>query len=80
MKRRSFLRSLVGGVACAAAVRTFPFRVFSFPSEIQRLRPIMYCDLEPFVQPIYDIYSLCSTIPNSKTLFTMLAADEMLGD
>lgn len=25
---------LFGGVAAAAAVRTFPFRVFSFPSEI----------------------------------------------
>jgi hypothetical protein len=34
MNRRSFLRSLVGGVAAAAAVRTFPFRVFSFPSEV----------------------------------------------
>ncbi len=34
MSRRSFLRSMVGGVAAAAAVRTFPFRVFSFPKEI----------------------------------------------
>jgi hypothetical protein len=25
---------MVGGVAAAAAVRTFPFRVFSFPSQI----------------------------------------------
>jgi len=25
---------MVGGVAVAAAARTFPFRVFSFPSEI----------------------------------------------
>jgi hypothetical protein len=25
---------LIGGVVAAAAVRTFPFRVFSFPSEI----------------------------------------------
>jgi hypothetical protein len=31
MDRRGFLRSLVGGVAVAAAVRTFPFRVYSFP-------------------------------------------------
>lgn len=31
MNRRFFLRSLVGGVAAAAAVRTFPLRVFSFP-------------------------------------------------
>lgn len=33
VSRRNFLRSLVGGVAGAAAVLTFPFRVFSFPSK-----------------------------------------------
>lgn len=32
MNRRSFLRSLVGGVATAAAVRSWPFRVYSFPT------------------------------------------------
>lgn len=36
MNRRGFLRSLVGGVAATAAVRTFPFRVFSFPAEIRK--------------------------------------------
>ena len=36
MDRRNFLRSMVGGVAAAAAVRTFPFRVFSFPNRITR--------------------------------------------
>jgi hypothetical protein len=35
MERRNFLRMMVGGVAAAAAVRTFPFRVFSFPKEIE---------------------------------------------
>jgi hypothetical protein len=35
MNRRGFLGLLVGGLATAAAVRTFPFRVFSFPSEIK---------------------------------------------
>jgi hypothetical protein len=30
VERRTFLRSLVGGVATAAAVRTWPFRVYSF--------------------------------------------------
>ena len=35
MNRRNFLRTLIGGVASAAAVRTFPFRVFSFPKEIK---------------------------------------------
>lgn len=34
MNRRGFLRGLVGGVAVAAAAPTFPFRVFSFPTEI----------------------------------------------
>jgi hypothetical protein len=35
MERRNFLKMMVGGVAAAAAVRTFPFRVFSFAKEIQ---------------------------------------------
>jgi len=35
MNRRSFLGLMVGGVAAAAAVRTYPFRVFSFPTEIK---------------------------------------------
>ena len=39
MERRTFLRTLIGGVAAAAAVRTFPFRVFSFPS-----RPVIAPD------------------------------------
>ena len=34
MNRRAFIGSLVGGVATATAVRTWPFRVFSFPSKI----------------------------------------------
>src|SRR5580693_4934949 len=32
MDRRSFLSTLVGGIAVGAAQRTFPFRVFSFPA------------------------------------------------
>jgi hypothetical protein len=34
MDRRGFLRLMGGGVATAAAARTFPFRVFSFPTQI----------------------------------------------
>lgn len=34
MDRRSFFRTMVGGVATSAAVRTWPFRVFSFPSNV----------------------------------------------
>jgi len=34
------MRSLVGGVAVAAAVRTWPFRVYSFSSEIVKPQEI----------------------------------------
>ena len=37
MDRRLFLRSMIGGVATAAAVRTWPFRVYSFPSDLRLL-------------------------------------------
>ena len=37
MDRRAFCHSMIGGVATAAAVRTWPFRVYSFPSELQFL-------------------------------------------
>ena len=40
MNRRGFLGALIGGVATAAAVQTFPFRVFSFPAEI--VKPAAY--------------------------------------
>jgi hypothetical protein len=33
MDRRGFLGKLIGGVAATAAVRTWPFRVYSFPPE-----------------------------------------------
>jgi hypothetical protein len=48
MNRRSFLRFAVGGIATAAAVRTFPFRVFSFANKITiATRPALggYVDL-----------------------------------
>jgi len=35
VNRRGFLQSLVGGIAATAAVRIWPFRVYSFPSEIK---------------------------------------------
>jgi hypothetical protein len=34
MNRRGFISSLVGGVAATAAVRSWPFRVFSFPAQV----------------------------------------------
>jgi hypothetical protein len=36
MDRRSFLRTMVGGLAAGAAVRTWPFRVYSFPTDLGR--------------------------------------------
>jgi hypothetical protein len=39
MNRRNFVQTLVGGIATAAAVRTFPFRVFSFPRQIRLETP-----------------------------------------
>lgn len=35
MNRRNFLSTLISGLAATAAVRSFPFRVFSFPKEIK---------------------------------------------
>lgn len=46
MDRRKFLGAMVGGLAASAAVRTFPFRVFSFPKEIKT-------DLTPFERAAY---------------------------
>jgi hypothetical protein len=34
VNRRLFIKFLIGGVSTAAAVRSFPFRVYSFPKEI----------------------------------------------
>lgn len=42
MNRRNFLSTLVGGVAATAAVRTWPFRVYSFPTEITAPPPLDY--------------------------------------
>lgn len=41
MDRRGFLKLLIGGVATTAAVRTFPFRVYSFPTELAAPWPIL---------------------------------------
>jgi hypothetical protein len=34
MNRRDFFGKMIGGVAAAAAVRAWPFRVYSFPNTI----------------------------------------------
>jgi hypothetical protein len=53
MNRRGFLSTLIGGVAATAAVRSFPFRVFSFPSEVAlakvpRFAPLLAPGLVPY--------------------------------
>jgi hypothetical protein len=35
LDRRNFMRTMVGGLAATAAVRTWPFRVYSFPMEVK---------------------------------------------
>jgi hypothetical protein len=42
MNRRDFLGTLIGGVAATAAVRTWPFRVYSFPSKVNLLNPTFF--------------------------------------
>ena len=74
MDRRDFLRSLIGGLAASAAVRTFPFRVYSFPTEITP-RELLYLDcwsVDWKVQPLYDIYAVAEESRCAKqTLFTV---------
>lgn len=71
MDRRNFLRDLVGGLAATAVVRSFPFRVFSFPSEIV-LPEVLLISLsdarrllwEPFlVTDDEPIYHYCQSYP-----------------
>jgi hypothetical protein len=42
---------MIGGVAATAAVRTFPFRVFSFPKEIVRAPGLF--ELYPEIDPAF---------------------------
>jgi hypothetical protein len=44
MNRRNFLGFLAGGLAASAAVRTFPFRVFSFPTTVLPGSPEWWAD------------------------------------
>lgn len=50
MNRRNFLNTLVGGVAVAAAARTWPFRVYSFGSV-----PTVYPAFDPAIH-VVDSY------------------------
>jgi hypothetical protein len=45
MDRRKFLGSLIGGIAATAAVRSWPFRVYSFPTEIDAFPECVFPDI-----------------------------------
>jgi len=59
MNRRAFFGTMVGGVAASAALRTFPFRVYSFPTDIKIVSPLEFP--EWMYSPIGYLYD-----PNSK--------------
>jgi hypothetical protein len=40
LSRRGFIGTMIGGVAASAAVRAWPFRVFSFPESIKVAQPL----------------------------------------
>lgn len=58
MNRRAFLSTLVGGVAAAAAVRTFPFRVYSFPKEPVRIAAWEKTYIDAFRLQMATIYQV----------------------
>jgi hypothetical protein len=62
MDRRSFLGTMVGGMAVGAAVRTFPFRVYSFPSAIKIASPSEF----PAWMYVADNFLLDLPIPRVK--------------
>lgn len=56
LSRRSFLGITVGGIAAATAVRTWPFRIFSFPSTIS-IEPMVAANSIRYIRaydPIQD--------------------------
>ena len=59
MNRRGFLGMLVGGVAVAAAAQSFPFRVFSFPTN-----PLVVPTFEPHLAGWWSYrYTMTVTLP-----------------
>lgn len=60
MNRRNFLRTMIGGLAAGAAVRTWPFRVFSFPSEIvkpQLVKITMQQNFKCIYDPVRHVFN-----------------------
>jgi hypothetical protein len=57
MNRRNFFGLMVGGVAASTAVRTWPFRVFSFPTEIKYLAfPGSFTRMDPADMAGFGVY------------------------
>ena len=73
MDRRGFLGMMIGGIATAAAVRTFPFRVFSFPKEI---KVVNAANTGLFFETWDDWNTSLNAFPNS---FRRFYPDESLG-
>lgn len=74
MDRRGFMKMMVGGVAAGAAVRTWPFRVFSFPCDIGEPKDlIIRCSmpLDPLAFPdgyiIDNLLGAALYVPPSRT-------------
>ena len=70
MNRRGFLGMMIGGVAAVAAVRTYPFRVFSFPAEI----------LVPEIEPMPLMDDLVDLVGDIPLLFRGPEIDNLVGE
>jgi hypothetical protein len=46
ISRRAFIGSLIGGIAATAAARTWPFRVYSFPTQVVTFDQVTQVTLE----------------------------------
>jgi len=64
VNRRNFLQSMIGGLAASAAVRQWPFRVYSFPTDIVLPNPAWEPDLMIMSRPTYDaLFAAMNKIP-----------------
>ena len=70
MNRRGFLGMMIGGVAAVAAVRTYPFRVFSFPAEI----------LVPEIEPMPLMDDLVDLVGDIPLMFRGPEIDNLVGE
>jgi hypothetical protein len=62
--RRGFLGLMIGGIAASAAVRTWPFRVFSFPSSVPQI--ILY---ELNGQSVFPLYAPNSALSSARVSY-----------